>query len=104
MEILYQHSINEILGYSKVNAGDIKGKMNKKKCVVLRSAVASAALSASISSRDINNRNRILLDEAQAIWEVDKLFGLSYDGDENEVVSKIAEMEATNKARAVHNL
>ena len=63
--------------------------------------MASAALSASISSRDINNRNRILLDEAQAIWEVDKLFGLSYDGDENEVISKIAELEALNKARVV---
>lgn len=96
-------SINEILGYTKVNAGTTNGRMNKKKCVVLRSAIASAALSASISSRDINNRNRILLDEAQAIRAVDKLFGISYEGDEDEVVSKIAEMEALNKARVVDN-
>ena len=53
-------SINEILGYNRVNTGEIKGKRNKKKCVVLRAAVASAALSASISSRDINNRNKIV--------------------------------------------
>lgn len=93
-------SIDEILGYSKVNARNTNGKRNNKKCVVLRSAVASAALSASISSGGINNRNKILLDEAQAIWAVDKLFGISYDGEEEEVVSKIAEMEALNKARA----
>lgn len=92
-------NINEILGFSKVNTGN-KGKKNKK-CVVLRSAVAKAALSASISSEGINNRNRILLNEAQAIWTVDKIMGLSYDGDENEVISKIAEMEALNKQRAI---
>lgn len=96
-------SINEILGYTKVNAGNANGKRNKKKCVVLRSAIASAALSASISSGEINNRNRILLDEAQTIWAVDKLFGISYDGDEEEVISKIAEMEAQNKASANEN-
>lgn len=94
-------SINEILGYSRVNTSQSKGKRNKK--VVFRAAVASAALSASISSGEINNRNRILLDEAQAIWAVDKLFGINYDGDEDEVISKIAEMEALNRERAANN-
>lgn len=94
--------INEILGYSKVDKGTIKGKKKNNKCVMLRSAVAAAALSASISSGNINNRNRILLDEAKAIWEVDKMFGIRYDGDEMEVISKIADMEALNKARADH--
>lgn len=93
-------NINDILGYSKVSKGNIKGRRNKSKCVLLRSAVASAALSASLSSGGINNRNRILLDEAKAIWEVDKMFGLQYDGDEREVISKIADMEALNKDRA----
>lgn len=93
-------NINEILGYSKVNKGNTKGRRNKSKSVILRSAVASAALSASLSSSGINNRNRILLDEAKAIWEVDKMFGLQYDGDEREVISKIADMEALNKDRA----
>lgn len=83
------------MGFSKVNTGN-KGKKNKK-CVVLRSAIATAALSASISSKGISNRNKILLNEAQAIWTVDKI---NYDGDENEVISKIAEMEALNEMRA----
>lgn len=91
-------NIDEILGFSKVVRGS-KGKRNKK-CVVLRSAVATAALSASISPEGINNRNKILLNEAQAIWAVDKIMGLSYDGNEDEVISKIAEMEALNKQRA----
>jgi len=65
--------------------------------VVLRSAVAAATLSASVSSGGINNRNRILLNEAQSIWEINKLNGIGYDGDEEEVISKIAEMIEHNK-------
>lgn len=52
--------------------------------MVLRSEIVDAALSASISSEGKNNRNR-LLSEAQAIWEVNKIMGLGYAGDENEV-------------------
>lgn len=89
-------TINEILGLPKLKQGSKKGG---KKCVLFRSAVAAAALSASISSNGINNRNKILLDEAQAIWEVNKLY-MSYDGNEEEVISKIAELRAQDNMRA----
>lgn len=89
-------TINEILGYSKVKKGNEKGR---KKCVLFRSAIVVATLLASISSNRINNRNRILLDEAQAIWQVNKLY-MNYDGDEEEVISKIAELRAQDNMRA----
>lgn len=69
--------------------------------MVLRSAVSAAALSASLSSDGINNRNRILLNEAQTIWEMNKLYGIGYDGDENEVISKIVEMIDHDKEKVV---
>jgi len=88
-------NIDEILGFSKVDNRNHMGRgRTKNKCVVFRSAVAAVALNASVSSEGINNRNRILLDEAQTIWAVNKIMGIGYDGDENEVISKIAELEA----------
>lgn len=96
-------TINDILGFSKIKpvcTNTRGGGRNKNKCVVLRSAVAAAALSASVSSEGINNRNRILLDEAQAIWAINKMHGITYDGDEQEVINKIAELEAKDKGRA----
>lgn len=68
--------------------------------MVLRSGVAATALFATVSSNGITNRNRILLDQAQAIWTINKAIGIGYDGDENEVISKIAGMEAQNIERA----
>ncbi|KAI8569420.1 hypothetical protein RHMOL_Rhmol02G0277700 [Rhododendron molle] len=62
---------------------------------MFRSAVAAAALP--ISSEGIN---RTHLDEAQAIWEVNKIIGLSYMGDEKEVIRRIAIMEADDEERA----
>lgn len=94
-------TIDEILGLSKANLCDRKGGRNKSKCVVLRSAVAAAALSASVSTEGISNRNKILLNEAQTIWAVNKIMGIGYNGEEEEVISKIAEsLEAQNKERA----
>lgn len=87
-------TIDDILGFSKVSSQKHMGGRSKQKCVVFRSAVAAAALSASISSDGIANRNRILLNEAQANWAVNKSMGIGYEGDEAEVISKIAEMEA----------
>lgn len=72
--------------------------------MVLRSTVAAAALSASISSEGFVNRNRILLNQAQTIWEINKAFGIGYHGDEAEVISKIADMEAQNMDRAACDL
>ncbi|KAI8566817.1 hypothetical protein RHMOL_Rhmol02G0071500 [Rhododendron molle] len=62
-------------------------------------AAAAVALSVSISSRGIENRNRILLNEAQAVWNVNKLMGLSCDGNEDEVISKLCEMEVLDAER-----
>lgn len=116
-------SIDEILGLSKALPRKSKGGRKNKKCVVLRSAVAAAGLSASVSSGGISNRNHILLNEVQAIQTIDKVFnkivgthfmgddeevlskakamwdshksiGLSYDGDEEDVIRRIAHMEA----------
>lgn len=92
-------SINDILGFSKVDLHNRKGGRNKQKCVVFRSAVAAAALSASISSEGIVNRNKMFLSEAQAIWSVNKTMGIGYDGDEEEVISKIADSLAQDKDR-----
>ncbi|KAI8539808.1 hypothetical protein RHMOL_Rhmol09G0211700 [Rhododendron molle] len=39
------------------------------------------------------NRNRIILDKAQAIWTCNKIMGLGYDGEEDEVISKFADMD-----------
>ncbi|KAG5539457.1 hypothetical protein RHGRI_019859 [Rhododendron griersonianum] len=93
-------SIHDILGFTKVNLVNNKGRKNKQKCEVFRSAIAAVALSASISSEGIVNRNRIILDEAQAIWECNKIMGMGYDGDEDEVISRLADMEAQDLDRA----
>lgn len=93
-------TIEDILGLSKANSLNIKGRNNKQKSVVFRAAVSAAALTASVSAEGIVNRNRILLNEAQAVWECNKLMGIGYDGDEDEVISKIAEMEAQDLEKA----
>ncbi|KAG5565558.1 hypothetical protein RHGRI_001461 [Rhododendron griersonianum] len=93
-------SIYDILGFTKVNSLNNKGRKNKQKCEVFRSAVAAVALSASISSGGIVNRNRIILNEAQAIWECNKIMGMGYDGDEDEVVNRFADMKAQDLDKA----
>ncbi|KAG5532640.1 hypothetical protein RHGRI_027065 [Rhododendron griersonianum] len=87
-------TIDDILGITRVNSVNNKSRNNKPKCAVYRSAVAALALSASISSDGVINRNRIILDEAQAIWTCNKIMGLGYDGEEDEVISKFADMVA----------
>ncbi|KAG5520652.1 hypothetical protein RHGRI_033285 [Rhododendron griersonianum] len=93
-------TIDDILGFTRANSFNNKSRNNKPKCVVYRSAVAALALSASISSDGVINRNRIILDEAQAIWTCKKIMGLGYDGEEDEVVSKFADMVAEDLDRA----
>ncbi|KAG5534448.1 hypothetical protein RHGRI_022547 [Rhododendron griersonianum] len=68
-------TIYDILGYARVNSSNNKGRKNKQK-------------------------NRIILNEAQAVWTCNKILGMGCDGDEDEVVSKIAEMEAQNLDKA----
>ncbi|KAI8567311.1 hypothetical protein RHMOL_Rhmol02G0111300 [Rhododendron molle] len=60
-------TIDDILGFTRVNSLNNKSRNNKPKCAVYRFAVAALALSASISSDGVTNRNRIILDEAEAI-------------------------------------
>lgn len=89
-------SINQILGLPK-SFSNYNGGRKKQKCVLFRSAVAAAAMSATTSG--IENRNRILLNEAQTIWSVNKIMGLGYDGDEDEVISRLMIMEAQDQER-----
>lgn len=91
-------NIDEILGLTKINMGNQKGGRNKNKCAVYRSASAAVALS--VSTEGIANRNRILLNEAQAVWALDNLFGNDYAGSEEEVISKIIQMEVQDEERA----
>lgn len=93
----------EILGYPNLletppNLG--KRRKKKGKNATYRSAAATAALSVSISSGAIKNRNRGLLNEAQTVWTVNKLMGLSCNGNEEEVVSKLYEMEVQDAEKA----
>lgn len=55
--------------------------------MVFRSAMAAVALS--VSTEGINNRNRILLNEAEAVLTVTKIMGEDYLGNEEEIISKI---------------
>ncbi|KAI8525263.1 hypothetical protein RHMOL_Rhmol13G0217000 [Rhododendron molle] len=79
-------SVEDILGF-KPKPSRKGGRRSKQKCVVFRSAIAAAALS--VSSEGINNRNRILLNEAQAVWSVTKIMETDYLGNDEEVISKI---------------
>ncbi|GFS42115.1 hypothetical protein Acr_00g0078180 [Actinidia rufa] len=44
-------------------------------------------------TKGVANRNRLILDEAQAAWAIGKILGMEYKGDEDEVVSKMVQME-----------
>ncbi|KAI8552572.1 hypothetical protein RHMOL_Rhmol06G0277400 [Rhododendron molle] len=90
----------EILGYPiatspVVNRG---GRKKKNKSVVFRAAAVAVALP--ISSEGISNRNRILLNESQAVWQVNKMIKIVYKGSEDEVISKIMDMEQEDDDRA----
>ena len=54
----------------------------------------------SVSEDGIANRNKILLNEAQAIWAMNKAAGIGYEGDEDEVISKLVEMRVQEIERA----
>ncbi|KAI8539359.1 hypothetical protein RHMOL_Rhmol09G0176500 [Rhododendron molle] len=93
-------TIDDILGFTRVNSLNNKSRNNKPKCAVYRSAVAALALSTSISLDGVTNRNKIILDEAEAIWTCNKIMGLGYEGEEDEVISKFAGMVGEDLARA----
>lgn len=58
-------------------------------------AVAATALP--ISSKGVNINH---LNEAQAVWTVNKIMGLSYSGDEKDLLRRLASMEAEDEERA----
>ncbi|GFZ09851.1 PAM68-like protein [Actinidia rufa] len=60
---------------------------------------AAAAISFSLSSEGIRNRNRLIQNEAQATWLMGKTLGLDYEGTEKEVVSKVVHLEMQDEAR-----
>ncbi|KAI8522486.1 hypothetical protein RHMOL_Rhmol13G0001100 [Rhododendron molle] len=93
-------TIDDILGFTRINSFNNKSRNNKPKCAVHRSAITALVLSASISSDGVINRNRIILDEAQTIWTCNKIMGLGYDGEEDKVISKFADMVAEDLDRA----
>lgn len=83
----------DILGPNQVNQSlQNHGRRKKKtKQVIFRSAIAAASLS--FSSEGIRNRNRLYLDEAQAIWAMGNIVEGKADGPEEEIISKLAEAE-----------
>ncbi|KAH7838802.1 hypothetical protein Vadar_031329 [Vaccinium darrowii] len=86
-------SWEEILGVKEIDNNSLNGGRRRKKTkqVVFRSA--AAAVSLTLLFEGIRNRNRILLDEAQAIWTMGRIVGGEAVGFENEVISKLDEIE-----------
>ncbi|KAH7861656.1 hypothetical protein Vadar_029023 [Vaccinium darrowii] len=86
-------SWEEILGVKEIDEDGRGGgrRRRKTKQVVFRSA--AAAVSLTLSSEGIRNRNRILLDEAQAVWAMGKIVGGKAASSENEIISKLVEIE-----------
>lgn len=76
-------TIEDLIGFPKSK----KGGRKTKKGVLLRSAIASAALS--ISSDGFKRRNRLILNEEEAAFSVSKIIGEDFLGDDEEVISKL---------------
>ena len=58
---------------------------------MVRSAIAAATLS--ISSEGIKNRNRIILNEAEAARSISKIISEDFMGNDEEVLSKFMALE-----------
>lgn len=76
-------SIEKLIGFPNSK----KGGRKTKKSVLVRSAIASAALS--ISSEGIRNRNKLILNEEEAALAISKIVGEDYMGEDEEVISKL---------------
>lgn len=59
-----------------------------------------AAVALSLSTEGINNRNGILLNEAEAVLTVTKIMGKDYLGNEEEIISKIMVTDEEDEERA----
>lgn len=79
-----------------------KGKRRKTKRILKIGAIFRAAADAttsSISSRSIINRNRIILSEAQAVWEMGKVLGVKASMPDKEIIDRIVELEEIDDER-----
>lgn len=70
------------------------GGRKKQKCVVFRSAVEATALS---SSSD--GLNKFHLNESPAVWSLNKIMDIGYQGDDEALISRIVITEAGNEKR-----
>ena len=59
----------------------------------------AASIALSFSSLAIRNQNRKIWDEAQATWKMVKLLSISFEGQEEEVVSRIVSLEELDRFR-----
>ncbi|KAI8550189.1 hypothetical protein RHMOL_Rhmol06G0085500 [Rhododendron molle] len=87
-----QKSIEQILGIPKTKKKDEK---KIQSYVLFRSTVIAAAVP--IFCKGISKTH---LDEAQAIWVVNKIMGLRCMGDEKDVIRRIAIMEGEDEESA----
>ena len=60
---------------------------------------AAAAISLSLSSNSKGGGNCMVMDEARAVLEMSKVLGLEFGGEEEEIVSKIVELEEEDLIR-----
>ena len=90
------HSTERVVGAMRRlgSRGRFINRKNQKEAI-FRAAAASIALS--ISTERINNRGRILLNEAQATWEMGKALVLVEDGSKENVICKIMELEENDE-------
>ncbi|KAI8005852.1 hypothetical protein LOK49_LG07G00562 [Camellia lanceoleosa] len=84
--------LQQVLG--NISAGEKSRRCGRKKGgkpATFRPEASTISLS--LSSDAIANRNRILLNEAEAVWKIGKLLDLHSDEHDDEVVSKIKEIQ-----------
>ncbi|GFY83050.1 hypothetical protein Acr_02g0012900 [Actinidia rufa] len=90
------HSTKRVVGaMRRLGSGGRFIKRKNQKGAIFRAAAASIALS--ISTESTNNRGRIMLNEAQATWEMGKALGLVEDGSNENVICKIMELEENDE-------
>ncbi|GMP81180.1 hypothetical protein CsSME_00035975 [Camellia sinensis var. sinensis] len=71
--------------------------LNLRKWAVFRSAVTAISLSMASKS----SRGCLRLSEVEASLQIGKVLGVDYEGKEEEVISKLEELEATSKGKGV---
>ncbi|KAH7862757.1 hypothetical protein Vadar_009108 [Vaccinium darrowii] len=93
--------LEQILDCNSPESNPLRNGRRRKKIkqAVYRSAIAAASLS--FSSDGIRNRNKILIKKAQEIWSLGKTVGGEATGPEEEVISRLAEMEGNRDGNKI---